>query len=217
MGLGDLQHLLQNRVRDPANDAAIATWLKREYPAIARDAKHEGATIYWGDEMGLRSDHVTGTSYAPVGQTPVVRATGQRFGCSMISAITNRGQLVFRVFHGTFRAPMFVDFMRRLRQQAGGKVYLIVDGNPVHRSRVAKDFVAAHADEIRLIQLPGYGPELNPDELLNHDVKTNALGKSRPQNRAEMMTAVRRHLHRRQKQPHIIRNLFQERHVRYAA
>jgi transposase len=84
------------------NDAAIAKWLKREYPAIARDAKREGATIYWGDEMGLRRDHVTGTSDAPVGQTPVVRATGQRLGCRMISAITNCGQLVFRVFHGTF-------------------------------------------------------------------------------------------------------------------
>jgi hypothetical protein len=90
-------------------------------------------------------------------------------------------------------------------------------GHPVHRSRVAKDFVAAHADDIRLIQLPGYCPELNPDERLNQDVKTNALGKSRPQNRDDMMTAVRRHLHRRQKQPHVIRNLFQERHVRYAA
>lgn len=199
------------------NDVAIARWLKREYPAIARDAKREGATIYWGDEMGLRSDHVTGTSYALVGQTPVVRATGQRFGCSMISAITNRGQLAFRIFHGTLRAPMFVDFMRRLRRQSAGKVYLIVDGHPVHRSRIAKQFVADHAADFRLIQLPGYCPELNPDELLNQDVKTNALGKSRPRNRDEMMTSVRRHLYRRQKQPHIIRNLFQERHVRYAA
>ena len=199
------------------NDAAIARWLKREYPAIARDAKREGATIYWGDEMGLRSDHVTGTSYALVGRTPVVRATGQRFGCSMISAITNRGQLAFRIFHGTLRAPMFVDFMRRLRRQSAGKVYLIVDGHPVHRSRIAQQFVADHAADFRLIQLPGYCPELNPDELLNQDVKTNALGKSRPRNRDEMMTSVRRHLYRRQKQPHLIRNLFQERHVRYAA
>lgn len=115
------------------NDAAIARWLRTEHPAIVRDAKREGAAIYWGDEMGLRSDHVTGTSYAPVGQAPVVRATGQRFGCSIISAITNRGHLAFRVFHGTFRAPMFVDFMRRLRAQSTGKVYLIVDGHPAHR------------------------------------------------------------------------------------
>ena len=126
----------------------------------------------------------------------------------MISAITNRGHLVFRVFHGTFRAPMFVDFMRRLRLQSTGKMYLIVDGQPTHRSTVAKMFVAANTNDFCLIQLPGYCPELNPDELLNQDVKTNALGKSRPRTRHEMMTAVRRHLFRRQKQPQVIKNLF---------
>jgi transposase len=199
------------------NAAAITRWLREEYPAIAGQAKRERATIYWGDEMGLRSDHVAGTSYAPRGQTPVTRATGQRFGCNMISAITNRGQLAFRVFQGKFEASLFVDFMRRLLKQAPGKVYLIVDGHPVHRSRAAKRFVATQQARLRLIRLPGYCPELNPDELLNQDVKTNALGKSRPTNRAEMMCGVRRHLHRRQKQPHIIRNLFQEKHVRYAA
>ena len=199
------------------NDGAIARWLKTEYPAIVRDAKREGATIFWGDAMGLRSDHVTGTSYALVGQTPVVRATGQRFGCSMMSAITNRGHLVIRVFHGQFRAPRFVDFMRRLRLQSPGKVYVIVDGHPAHRSKVAKAFVAANTTDFRLIQLPGYCPELNPDELLNQDVKTNALGKSRPRTRHEMMTAVRRHLFRRQKQPQVIKHMFQEQHIRYAA
>jgi len=69
------------------NDSAIKRWLVEEYSALAADAKRERATIYRADEMGLRSDNVTGTSYAPVGQTPVVRATGQRFGCNMISAI----------------------------------------------------------------------------------------------------------------------------------
>lgn len=146
----------------------------------------------------------------------MVRATGQRFGCSMISAITRRGHLVFRLFHGTVRAPMFVDFMRRLRFQSTGKVYLIVDGHPAHRSKVAKAFVAANSTDFRLIQLPGYCPELNPDELLNQDVKTNALGKSRPRTRLDMLTAERRHLFRRRKQPHVIKNLFQEQHVRYA-
>ena len=135
----------------------------------------------------------------------------------MISAITNRGHLAFMVFQGKFGGALFVDFIQRLLKQSTTKVYLIVDGHPVHRSRVAKDFVAAHTDQIRLIQLPGYCPELNPDELLNQDVKTNALGKSRPTNRAEMMATVRSHLHRRQKQPNVIRNLFQEQHVRYAA
>ena len=199
------------------NDEAISRWLEEEYPAIAREAKREKAVIYWGDEMGLRSDHVTGTSYAPVGQTPVIRATGRRFGCNMISAITNKGALLFRVFSGRFEAAIFIDFMRRLLKQVPGKVYLIVDGHSVHKSRKTKAFVARNAKRLRLIFLPGYCPELNPDELLNQDVKTNALGKSRPRDRNQMMASVRSHLHRRQKQPEIVRNLFREKHVQYAA
>lgn len=199
------------------NEAAIARWLKREYPAIARRAKREKAAIYWGDEMGLRSDHVTGTSYAPVGRTPVVRATGQRFGCNMISAITNKGALAFMVFQGKFKAPVFVAFLQRLLKQVTGKIYLIVDGHPVHKSRKATRFFARHSSRLRLIRMPGYCPELNPDELLNQDVKTNGLGTSRPTNRTELMAIVRRHLYRRQKQPQMITNLFREKHVRYAA
>ena len=107
--------------------------------------------------------------------------------------------------------------MQRLLRQAAGKVYLIVDGHPVHRAVIVRDFVAANAARLRLIRLPGYCPELNPDELLNQDVKTNSLGKSRPLNRTDMMAGVRSHLHRRQRQPQVIRNLFQEKHVRYAA
>ena len=173
--------------------------------------------IYWGDEIGLRSDNVAGTSYALIGQTPIIRTTGQRFGCNMISAIINRGHLAFMVFHGNFDGRLFVQFMRRLVQQAKEKLHLIVDGHPVHRTAVARDFVAADETGLRLIRLPGYCPELNPDELLNQDVKANGLGKSRPTNSAELMAGVRTHLRRRQKQPQVIRNLLQEKHVRYAA
>ena len=66
---------------------------ERNDAAIARQARRDGGTIYCGDEMGLRSDHMAGTSYAPLGQTSVIRASGQRFGCDMISAITHRGGL----------------------------------------------------------------------------------------------------------------------------
>ncbi len=134
-----------------------------------------------------------------------------------ISAITNRVALAFMVFQGKFQNPLFIEFMRRLLRQAKSKLYLIVDGHPVHRSVAAKRFVTDNAHRLRLIRLPGYCPELSPDELLNQDVKTNALGKSRPTNKAEMIATVRSHPHRRQKQPRVIRNLFLEKHVRYAA
>jgi len=167
--------------------------------------------------MGLRSDHVSGTSFASRGQTPIVRTTGQRFGRNMISAITNRGHLAFMVFQGKFDGQLFTRFMQRLLKQAPGKVYLIVDGHPVHRSVAAKNFVISNSERLRLIRLPGYCPEHNPDELLNQDGKTKGLGKSRLIDRVEMMTGVRSHPRRRQRQPQVIRNLFQEKHVRYAA
>lgn len=199
------------------NDAAIERWLKEDYRQIAKEAKQEKATIYRGDEMGLCSNHVSGTSFALKGETPVVRATGQRFGCNMISAITNRGDLNFMVFEGTFTNTTFIEFMKRMIKQAARKIYLIVDGHPVHRSVAVRKFAADNAKRLRLIRLPGYCPELNPDELLNQDVKTNALGKSRPTGKSEIIGTIRRHLHRRQKEPHMIRNLFKEEHVRSAA
>ncbi|WP_415868798.1 IS630 family transposase [Burkholderia ubonensis] len=198
-------------------DEAIERWLNEDYPTVAKEAKQEGATIYWGDEMGLRSDHISGTSFALKGETPIVRATGRRFGCSMISAITNRGELSFMVFEGTFKNATFIEFMKRLIRQATRKIYLIVDGHPVHRSAAVKKFVTENTKRLRLIRLPGYCPELNSDKLLNQDVKTNALGNSRPTSKADMIGTVRRHLHRRQKEPHVIRNLFKEKHVSCAA
>jgi transposase len=200
------------------SDAAVKQWVSREYPKLRREAKSEGATIFWGDEMGLRSDHSAGRSYSPKGQTPIVVGTGKRFSCNMISAITNQGALSFMVFRESFTVAVFLRFLRRLiRQQQGRKVYLIVDGHPVHRAKLVNAWLEKHASEIRLVRLPSYSPELNPDEVLNQDVKTNALGRQRPEDVTDLMSRVRSYLRRRQRQPHIVRRYFLEKHVRYAA
>ena len=199
------------------NPEAVRRWLQEEYPAIRRDAKREKAAIYWGDEMGLRSDHTPGRSYGRRGHTPVIPGTGQRFGCNRISAITNRGRLNFMVFHKRFRADVYLDFLKRLVRQAARKVYVIVDRHPVHRARKVQDWLGKHAHTIRQFFLPGYSPELNPDELLNQDVKTNAVGRRPPRDREESLRSVRGHLRRPQRQPHIVRKYFDEPHVLYAA
>jgi transposase len=199
------------------NEDAVRRWLEEEYPAIRTRAKAEGAEIYWGDEMGLRSDHVAGRTWGLKGRTPVVDATGKRFGCNMISVITNRGQLTFMVFHGRFTGLVFLNFLRRLIRQAGRKVFLIVDGHPVHRARKVKTWLEKNADHIELFYLPGYSPHLNPDEMLNQDVKANAVGRNRARTLPELMSHVRGFLRRRQRQPRIVRRYFLEKHVRYAA
>jgi transposase len=197
---------------------AVEAWTERIYPAIAAKAKREGALILWGDETGLRSDHAVGRSWSPKGKTPVIAGTGQRFGANVISALSNRGQLYFMVFSGRANADLFISFLRRLVNQMKGRtVFVIVDGHPSHRAKKVKAFVAANENVLALYYLPPYSPELNPDELLNNDIKSNALGRRRPRDRDELIADTRSHLRRRQKQPHIVANFFNEKHVRYAA
>jgi transposase len=195
---------------------AVRRWLEEEYPAIREEAKKEKAEIYWGDEMGLRSDHATGRSYSRRGQTPVIPGTGARFGCNMISAITNRGSLNFMVFKEHFEAELFKIFLGRLIKQSEKKVFIIVDRHPVHRSVSVREWLEENAKDIRMFFLPAYSPELNPDELLNQDVKSKAVGRKRAHTLLEMITHIRSFLWGRQRRPNIVKKYFKEKHVRYA-
>lgn len=196
---------------------AVQRWLEEEYPTIRRTAKQEAAEIHWGDEMGLRSDHQSGTTYGRKGRTPVVPGTGQRFRLNMISTVTNRGTLRFMVFKKEFTAPVFIKFLRRLLRTVDGKIYLIVDRHAVHRSAEAKSWLKAHSNRIRMFFLPAYSPQLNPDEFLNNDVKSNALGRRRPSNRQEMAKDVHGYLRSTQRQPAVVCSFFHAKSVCYAA
>jgi len=199
------------------NPEMVARWLDERYPVIKARAHREKALILWADEMGLRSDHTAGRSWSPVGQTPVVEGTGQRFGANVISAISNKGHLSFRVFKEKFVAGVFIDFLHRLiRQSTGQKIILILDGHPVHRSKKVKQWVQSHAEQIELQFLPGYAPELNPTELLNQDVKTNALGRRRPHTQDELIGDTRSYRRSRQRTPRIVARYFDEKQVSYA-
>jgi transposase len=199
------------------NSELVARWLDERYPEIEARAHREKALILWADEMGLRSDHTAGRSWSPVGRTPVVEGTGQRFGANVISAISNKGRLQFRVFKQRFTTPVCIDFLARLVRQAGGqKIILILDGHPVHRAKKVRAWVQTHADQIELQFLPGYSPELNPTELLNQDVKTNALGRRRPTSQDELIGDTRSYLRSTQRRPQLVTRYFDGEHVTYA-
>jgi len=200
------------------NPAAVRRWLTTDYPAIRAQARREGGVVLWLDEMGVRSDAAAGRSWAPVGQTPVIKRTGKRFRVNMISAISNAGRLRFRLFVGSFNGPVFIDFLGRLLRDCGGqKVHLIVDGHPVHHAKLVSAWVGRHAERIELHFLPGYSPELNPVELLNHDVKANAAGRRRPRSASELRDELHGYLRRRQRQPQVLVRFFDHPTTRYAA
>jgi transposase len=200
--------------RDPEQ---VRQWLEEKYPEIRRLAKQKKAEIYWGDEMGLRSDHVCGRSYGRCGKTPVILGTGQRFGCNMISALTNRGRLYFMIIRRRFRAEVFVEFLRRLVRQIPRYIFLIIDQHSVHVAAKVKKWLRKNEDRIQFFYLPSYSPDLNPDEKLNQDVKSNAVGRRRPHTHEEMVRNVRSYLYSRQKSPQIVNKYFDAESIRYAA
>ena len=171
----------------------MARWKTEEFPAIRAQAKDEGATIYFGDEAGIRSDYHAGTTWAPVGQTPIVKATGARHSLNMISAVTAQGLLRFSTYTGSFTGARFIEFCRKLMADTAGPVYLVVDGHPTHRSKLVKEFVASTNGQFKLFVL-GRTSVTGPD-----DFKTKIIGA----------------LRRLQKMPHIVRAFFGDPDLRY--
>jgi len=197
--------------------AAVKKWLDEDYPAIAAAAKAQGAEIHWGDESGLRSDDVRGRSFAPKGQTPVIRVNHKRHGLSVISTVTNKGQMRWRIFDGALNTDILIDFLRRLIRGADKKIILILDNLRVHHAKPVKAWLAAHTDAIEVFYLPSYSPELNPDEMANADIKQVVTTQAPARTKLQLVKATARHLRSVQRQPERIRKYFEHDPVRYAA
>ena len=204
---------------EQADPVAVARWKQIDYPKIAAAAKAAGGTVYFADEAGVRSDYHAGTTWAPVGQTPTVTATGARFSLNMISAISARGALRFAVFTGTFTAAGFIAFLQRLLHDAArrnaGPVFVIVDGHPVHRARAVTEFVASTDGALRLYRLPAYSPQLNPDEWVWNNVKHDGVARAAPRGPEQMKAVVTARLRRLQRLPHIVRGFFADPDLAY--
>lgn len=201
--------------------AAVRHWLDEQYPAIEQRAKAEGAQIHWADETGLRSDDVRGRSYAPMGQTPEIRVNQRREGLSIISSVTNRGKVRFKVFEGAMNAAILIDFMKRLVQDArkdkAGKVFLVLDNLKVHHARLVKAWLEQNKADIEVFYLPSYSPELNPDEMLNANLKAAITAKAPNRKKGQLKQAAIGHLRHLQKSPKKVRQFFQKDSVKYAA
>jgi transposase len=115
------------------NPEAVARWKAETYPQLRAEAAQVGATISFADEAGVRSDYHAGTTWAPIGRTPVAATTGDRFGINLISAVTAKGKPRFAADDGSLNGPVCIDFCRRLLHDTQGSVFLVLDGHPVHR------------------------------------------------------------------------------------
>jgi hypothetical protein len=151
LGLSPQRPLHRAYQQDPQQ---VARWKAEEYPRIRAQAAKARATVYFADEAGIRSDYHAGTTWAPVGQTPVGTTTGARHQVNLISAVTPGGMLRFATIDGKLDAAKFIDFGRKLLHDTPGPVFLIIDRHPVHRSVAVKQFAASTDGRLRLCFLP---------------------------------------------------------------
>jgi transposase len=197
------------------NPEAVERWKREEYPAIRAAAEEQGAVVYFADEAGIRSDYHAGTTWSPVGQTPVVNNTGARFSVNMISAVSAKGALRFALYEGNTNAQVFINFCQRLLHDAPGPVYLVVDGHPAHRATATKEFAASTGGRLKLIFLPGCSPELNPDEWVWKNVKHDRIGKTGVTRKDDLKSKAIGALRRLQKRPRLVRAFFADPRLRY--
>jgi transposase len=163
--------------RDPK---AVEAWKLQRYPKIRREAKKTGAEILFWDEAGYRLDDQVGRTWGKRGKTPEVSATGKRGRTNSAIAISPNGAFWFEEYTQNLNSEMFCDLLDRFMETRRGKVILIIDSHPAHVSKRTTEHIATYGDRLRVEFLPGYAPELNPVEYVNHFAKAQGPRKQLP-------------------------------------
>jgi transposase len=212
LGLTPQKPLQRAYQRDPE---AITQWQRETYPAIARRAKAEGADILFWDESGFRADTVHGKTWGLRGQTPVVARPGQRQSISAASAVSATGAFWFCLYEGALNAERFVDFLQQMMKQRRRPVHLVLDNLPAHKKAIVSDYVISTKGRLSLHFLPGYAPELNPDELVWSHVKRTGVAR-RPLRKGEKLgEKIAEQLSLLRQMPDLIRSFFNAPSVAY--
>ncbi|MFC7795399.1 IS630 family transposase [Streptomyces cinereoruber] len=178
----------------PRGRGALASGDLAEGPSEGEGEGRRGEILF-ADQVGIRSDRFTGRTWGEKRKTPVVRRSGNRFSANAMSAISTKGRMHFMVFAESFTAEVMCRFLDRLAGHFDHKVHLVVDGHFAHRSKKVRDRLAARPDDVELHSLPPHSPELNPDELVNTDLKHSLPRQHRARDQAELAAETRRFFH----------------------
>jgi transposase len=212
LGLTPQKPLQRVYQRDPQG---IERWQREIYPAIARQAKAEGGEIFFWDESGFRADAVHGRTWGAKGQTPVVARPGQRQSISATSAVSAKGGFWYCTYEGGLTAELFVRLLRQMMRRRTKPVHLVVDGLPAHKTRLVNDYVPSTAGRLTIHVLPGYAPELNPDELVWSHMKRTGAARTPLRKGERLRDKIEMQLARIKLAPRLVRSFFQAPSVVY--
>jgi transposase len=212
LGLTPQKPLERAYQRDPE---AIEKWKRETFPTIARAAKAVGGEVYFWDESGFRADTVHGKTWGKKGETPVIARPGQRQSVSAASAVNSKGAFWYSTYQGGLNAPLFVKLLKQMMRNRTKPVHLVVDGLPAHKTKQVKEYVDSTNGRLTIHVLPGYAPELNPDELVWSHVKRTGVSRTPLRKGEKLSEKIELQLAAIKKMPHLVRAFFKTPSVAY--
>ena len=212
LGLTPQKPLQRAYQRDPE---AVERWVKQTYPAIARKAKRDKAEIFFWDESGFRADAVHGKTWGVKGHTPVIERPGQRQSISAASAVNSKGAFWFETYQGALTGELFVQLLKHMMAERERAVHLVIDGLPAHKKACVKEYVASTGGKLTLHLLPGYAPDLNPDELVWSHAKRTGVARSPLRKGEKLKERVGAQLQAVADDPALVRSFFRHPSVAY--
>lgn len=148
-------------------------------------------------------------TWAPKGETPTLKVPLTRNHYSVISAISPEGELYLSMQEKAFDSAAVIRFLEELLARIPGKLLIIWDGAAVHRSKPLRAFLSqGGAKRIHLERLPGYAPELNPDEGVWHYLKHVEMGNVCAQDMQDLREKLQQAYRRLKAKPEIIKAFF---------
>lgn len=191
--------------QDPASRKA---WVEKELPKIRALAKKENALIFFEDEAAVRLTPTVGTTWAPVGKTPIVKVTGKRAAISVMSAVSETGKMFFKLPEGTINSTTFIYFLDALcSEYPRRKIFVIADQASPHTAEQVKRYVESNK-RLRLFYLPPYSPDFNPDEETWNHLKNHELKAHQATDEKSLRRLTTKSLRRMSKRPGLIRSFF---------
>jgi len=194
---------------------AIARWTKTVFPRLRARAKRVGATIFFLDEAGVRSDQVLGRTWGLRGQTPEVPTSGHRQSVSAISAVNARGAFWYEIYTERLNGLRFVELLAHFMRGRKRPVFLVLDGHPAHIAKVVAQYVQRLAGRLELHFLPGYAPELNPDEFVWNHLKRQGVSKTPLRRDESLRSRIQSDLAAIRSRPALVRSFFHAPSVAY--
>jgi transposase len=198
--------------RDPA---AITKWTQEDYPRLRARAKRLGADIFFLDEAGVRSDAALQRTWGAKGETPTVATSGQRQRVNAISAVNVLGAFWYDVYTGNFNAASFIEKLKAFMRHRRRRAFLVLDGHPAHRAKIVAAYVQSLKGRLELHFLPGYAPDLNPDEFVWNHLRQNGVTKKPLKKNEKLKDRVEEDLAVIKRNPSLVRSFFRAQSVAY--